>query len=349
MKVITNPSNIQLVTELCKKNPDSSYAKILNFNKETGEIGNKDLSIFTEQPDIANEFIADMANKIVVQRAFDIFKDYEMPFKVFLKEMGKLGDAEELLSCKLATPSDYDATVATNSPFDAKKPDIILSWIKTQDKKVVDVRLAYDICAGAFVNEGSLSNIAGIILKNLQDSVENMLYDKIRADLSDETLITPSAEIQVISGAGEVTNAQKAYEQIITLVNKMSLPSTAYNTSGVKTLTKKGTAVLVLNATYMSSFDVNVLASLFNSGAIDQKKYFSEVILAEMSGDENQIGVILDKEAYLWGYRFQVTQSIVNPKTLEICTYYHAWIKRGFVPFRNGVRLIVEPTEPVGE
>lgn len=345
-KTITNPSNIQIATELSRQHPDSRYAKLLGYDSNTKTISAKDLSLFTDTPDVANEFISDMANKIVVQRAYDLFREYKMPFYSFMKSMGKLGDVEELLSSELATLEDYgDET----SPFSASKPSILIHWIKTEDKKVAPVRLSYEIWAGAFVNEGSLSNLAGIIIKNLADAVSVYVYETLSGVIADTgTSITPYAVVSEITAEGETADAQTAYEKIIKTALDMSLPSVSYNTAGVKTFTPLGSAVLVLNSRYKSSFDVNVLASLFNSAEIGAKKYFKEVIMVEfpVGSDATQVGAILDSEALLWGYRINVTQSIVNPRTLEINTFYHAWIKRGVVPFRNAVRLLTAIPTP---
>lgn len=335
-KVIKNPTNIQIATELCKKNPGKSYAQFLEYDEKTGTINKDKLSMFGDEPQVANEFLQDMTNKIVVQRTYDLFRDWDMPFKVFMRDMGKLGDVEELLTAQLSTAHDYDET---DTPFNAEKPDIVLSWVKTEDRKVSRVKLSYEIWAGAFTSEQGLSNISGIILKNLRDTLELVVYDNIRTDFASSTMFTKSRQITAISGAGETANAQKAYEEILKLVGEMSLPSTQFNTAEVKTLTGKGRSVLVLNPLYKASFDVNVLASLFNSAEIGEKKYFSEVIVAEI-GDANQIGIILDEEAYLWGYRINVAQNIINPANLTIEEYYHRWVKRAGVPFRNAVRLV---------
>lgn len=337
MEKITNPTNIQIAQELCAKNPNSSYAQLLGFNKETGELAYKDLSLFTSTPDIANEFISDMANKIVVQRAYDLFRGYEMPFKKFMRAMSRLGDVEELLTASLATPADYGTNT---NPFAANKPTIELAWLKTEDKKVVDVKLSYEIWAGAFVNEGGLSSIAGIILKNLRDSIEEYIREKVVADITDSTKVTKSLQVTTIADAGDTANAQKAYEEILKLVRDMSIPSDDYNTSGVKTFTPMGRSVLVLNSRYASAFDVNVLASLFNSGEIAGKKYFSEIIVTDLNS-ATTVGVVLDEEAYVWGSRIDMAQAINNPATLEINTFYHRWIKRALVPFRQAVRLVI--------
>ena len=335
-KIVKNPTNVQIATELCKKNPSSRYSTLLGYNAESGKINEDNFKLFTDQPDIANEFISDMANKVVVQRAYDLFRDYEMPFKVFMRDMSRLGDPEELLSAELATVEDYGDTT---DPFDADEPSIVISWIKTEDKKAVNVKLKYEIWAGAFVSESGLSNIAGIILKNLADALEVYVYEKIKDDLSSATNITKSQQITTITGAGETANAQQAYEEIIKLVTDMAIPSTSYNNAGVKTFTRKGNGVLILNSLYNASFDVNVLASLFNSAEIGKNKYFREVIVAPLTGTK-QVGVYLDEEAYLFGYRFNVSDSIRNPATLAINTFYHRWVKRAIVPFRQAVRLV---------
>lgn len=339
MSTIKNPTNVQIATELCKANPTSRYAQVLGYNAETNEIDVKDLSLFTSTPDIANEFISAMANKIVVQRAYDLFRGYKMPFGIFMKPMSRLGDVEELLTAELATPSDYNGS--DTNPFDAPKPSIKLAWVKTEDKKVVPVRLSYEVWAGAFTREDGLSSIVAIILKNLRDSIEEYVRTKVQADLADSTKVTKSATITSVATAGATANAQKAYEEILKLVRDMSIPSTTYNASGVKTFTPMGQAVLVLNTRYASAFDVNVLASLFNAGEIAEKKYFAEIIVTDIADSTGKlIGVVLDKEAYMYGSRIDVAQSINNPATLEINTYYHRWVKRAVVPFRQAVRLV---------
>lgn len=364
-KVIKNPTNVELVTELCKQNPTASYSKLVGYDAKTGKIDENSLSRFGDEPVIANEFISAMANKIVVQRAYDLFRDYEMPFGLFRKEMSRLGDAEELLTASLQQAKDYTDIGAIDpitgdviekvSPFDATKPTILLSWVKTEDKKFVDVQLVYEVWAGAFTSEQGLSNIAGIILKNLRDAIELMVYDAVTAQLAeydniaydsskggtDETVV----ELTPVATEGETASAQKAYEKIMALVKSMSLPSRNFNKAGERTMTPRGRAVLLLNAKYSASFDINVLASLFNSDKIGENKFFKDVIIIdtpENHGKDEVIGYILDDEAFMWGYRFVVTDSIRNPKTLAINTYYHAWVKRAFVPWRNCVQLVEE-------
>ena len=63
--------------------------KLLGYDSNTNTISAKDLSLFTDTPDVANEFISDMANKIVVQRAYDLFRELQNALLFFYEVDGK--------------------------------------------------------------------------------------------------------------------------------------------------------------------------------------------------------------------------------------------------------------------
>ena len=47
----------------------------------------------------------------------------------------------------------------------------------------------------------------------------------------------------------------------------------------------------------------------------------------------------MDDRAYVYGYRINFTQSIMNPRNMFINTFHHEWVKRGVVPLYNAVVL----------
>lgn len=335
-------SNHNIAIEVARAN--ENIASILEYKKDnlTGEeyINDDKLSLFAENPVIANEFITTMSNQIVSQYAYDIFREFDMPFKSAMKTMSRLGDAEMYLTNELQDTAEYSST--NTDPFAAPKPRIYNNFIKTEAKRQIGARISEDLWAGAFITEGGLANIVGIILKNLRDSVNLYIYDELCKLIADTTKFSKSLTITTITGEGETGNSQKAYEQIMKLVNKMSLPSTEYNTAGKKTITPKGKFVLYLNADYKSSFDINVLASLFNSSSIELSKYFKDVrVVSFPSTASKQVGFICDEEALVWGLRIDKALSIVNPRTMELNVWLNRWIKWGTLPTRNAVRLMI--------
>ena len=336
-------TNHNIAMQVAKENYYKGNGNIANILKySVDEFGNESiddskLALFDSTPTIANEFISTMSNMIVAQYSYDVFREFKMPFMDSLKPMSRLGDIEQYQTPLLSDVEDYEEG---KSPFNAKKPSIAISFIKTEAKKVADVRISESIWSGAFITEGGLSNIVGIILKNLRDSLSLYVYDELRKLLCDETKYTKSFTLTKLEGVGDFTNAQKSYEEILNLVTKMSLPSTDYNTEGVKTITPEGRFILYLNSNYKSSYDVNVLASLFNSSSINLKKYFKDIRVIDFPTD-TQVGIILDDESLVCGYRINEASSIYNPATMEINVWIHNWLKWGVVPTRNAVRLVV--------
>lgn len=330
-------TNGAIALKVCQAHPESKYANLLGYDGNS--IDASKLDLFVSHPDIANEFLSDMANTIVAQYAYDALRGYKMPFTRFLKSVQKLGDAEQYVTAELQSVGNYDGT--DTSPFSTSKPSVVVSYLKTEEKKRVKVTLNYDIWAGAFISEGGLNNLAGIILKNMRDAVDIYMYEKLTALISDAVSVPKYAVFtSPVTAVGETSNARDCYEEIMQLVNKMQLPSSVYNKAGKKTITPAGKFVLVLNASYKASFDMNVLASLFHSDKIGKETMFADVILVDFADADTCVGVILDEEALVWGYRINTTTSIMNPATLDVNTFLHQWVKYGILPVRNAVRLL---------
>lgn len=332
-------TNRELILKVVSANPEGAVAKFVGYNKSTGDMTLTDLSAFGAVPEIANEFLSDMNNLVVKQVAFDVARDWKPIYSTFEVPVDRLGDAEQMLTAELATVNDYaDST----NPFGASKPSIVESWFKTEFYKEVDVRLSEQIWAGAFTTEYGLSNLVSIIVKNLEDAISIFMYEQFTLWL--ETHVDKHVVIEEITGAGEAEASRKSYEQILKVASDMSLPSTAYNESEVKTLTALGKGVLILNTRYKTSYDVNVMASLFNSATIGQSKYFSEVIMVAFT-DETLVGMILDPQAFRYGHRIKTMLSNLNGRTIEINQFLHDWIKVAVLPFKNAVKLLT--AEPV--
>lgn len=337
--------NLKVFKAMCHEKPYATYAKFFGY-KEDSENGTSnfakkvDFKLFATEPNIANEFIGDFYNKIVAQWTVDLFeqKPLEMKFRRFLRTYGKVGDIEEYIATKLQPVVDYDEDTAPTNPFEINKPQIVLSFIKTEDKEFSFVTLNYEQWYGAFINEGGLANLAQRILANLDDALGLDIYYKVVKDLGDTTKFTKTHTITAITGAGDEANARKAYEEIMQLRAKMNLPSKTgeFSPSGLENSgTPYSRMVLYLNTKYTASFDINVLASLFHSEKVELKV---ETIEFDTKATD-VVGILMDERSYVYGLRINFVQSIINPRNMMINTFNHKWVKRGIVPFYNAVIL----------
>ncbi len=337
-------TNLEILKANCHDYPFSTYAKMLAYSEQDGKgvFGKKvDFSIFSD-PQVANEFISNMDNKLIHQYIVNLFeiKPLDEHFGRFFKSFGKVGDIENYITAKLQSVVDYDSDKSPTNPFEVSKPTIVQTYIKTTDKSMVSVTLNYEQWYGAFTTEGGLQNLANLILSMLNDAIDLDIYDLVLKDLSDTTQCK-SVEVSKIDETSEDTltaSTKKFYTDVLMLRNSLHLPSKTgeYNKSGLETTgTPYKNMVLYLNNKYATNSMVRVLASLFKSEKID----LTWDVVEFPSTATGVIGVLMDERAYVIAPRINFTQSIVNPRNMCINTYHHKWFKRGFVPFYNAVIL----------
>ena len=337
-------SNLQFLKALSHDKPESSYAKLFGYQENEGRVsftrnlkgGVPDFTKFGTEPAIANEFLGDFYNKITMQHVVNMFEEKPLDTILgrFIKSYGKVGDIEEYITSKLQAVVNYDDDTAPTNPFEVKKPAVVLSFIKTEDKTMTFVTLNYEQWYGAFINEYGLNNLASQILSYLRDAVDMDLYYKIVKDLSDTTKIT---KVKTLSTKiTDDASAKTCYQEILELGMKMELPNKTgeYNNGNLENSgTPKKRMVLLLNSNSASEFGVRVIATLLNSDKIAIK--WTTIDFPSTATDV--IGVLMDERAYVYGYRINFTQSIINPRNMFINTFHHRWTKRGVVPFYNAV------------
>jgi hypothetical protein len=333
----TQRSNNKAITiEVAKSS--QLIADAIGFNPDDNSIS-VDLKTFSEslQPEIANEFLSVLANKIVSQRVYDTLAGWNNPYEVFRRESSPFGDAEELLSVAEIDADEYSTTSDITDHF---VPDVKVSFIYTTHKKVWKTSVSMELLKGAFVSDYGLADLVSLIIKKLRDSKELFLYDTITEEL--KTGIEKEVEITEITGLGESEASRKAYEQIISLAMNFSMPTKNYNESDIRSATPLGEAILILNASYKASFDVNVMASLLNSAKIGDSSYFKKVLVVDLGVEEDNImGFMLDVDKYIYKDRILTTTTYFDASNLISTTRLFNFVKTGINPHTNGVALVL--------
>ena len=330
-----------MVGAMIAAHPEKSYAKVLDNGD--GTFNEERLKLFSGEPTNANEFFGDMINLIGRQLAYDAFREWKNPYDVFFRDASMYADVDQFITAALADTADDSASfgqASPASPFSGTLPTgLVRDYASTKWMRKISKRIAQDVWAGAFLEPAGLSSLVGILLKNMKDSINLFVYDQLTTEISSATNFPKSATLTTIAGTGDTDNARKAYEDILLLAEKMKLPSTNYNKAGIRTVA--GPLHLFLNANYKASFDINVLASLFNTAGIDVNKMFTVHVVDMPASAAKQVGFICDDEAIVLGYRYIEASSIYNPATMEMNYWQHVAIKYGIRSGRDAVRLVV--------
>ena len=329
-------------------NESGELSKILKdnliWNKDTKEY-DVNLRQFASQvpTEKMNEFLTSMINKIVVQKVFDITAGANFPYLDFQEADTEYGDTIELIA---VDNLDYKGNDYSNKvDLDAKVPTVNTQYIYTTDKKFWKISVLPAVIKRAIVREGQLGALIGVILGRLDYAYKKYLYVNISADLSkvvSKTITLPSLGVNTTEA-----DAKKYLSTVFQLGRKMAEFSTDFNEEGMESITPLGTATLYINSATAAALNVEAYASLLNSDKLETKKVFNDIRTVQFykedgSVDTDTVGYILDNRFYKYYVPIKESTSWYCPSSLITTYWLHAWIKRGYAPFVNAIKLVKE-------
>lgn len=312
------------------------------LRNDKGEVVSIDLQKFasavpTQQ---MNEFLSEIVNKIVLQRVFNLTDGAVFPYLDFQKADNEYGDAIELVAVENLPMAGND--YAETCDLSPNVPKVNTQYIYTTDKKFWKVSILPQVMKRAIITEGQLGALIGVIVGRLEFAYNMYLYTKISSDLkgiTGQTITLPSLGV-----ASTTEDAKKYLSTCIQVALKMSQFNTIFNSEGMTSITPKGSAILCLNAATFASLNVDALASLLNSDKLDLK-VFKDIRLvdfynADGTKDTTTLGYLLDKDFYMFYVPIKENTSFYCPSSLITTYWLHAWVKRGYAPFKNAVRFV---------
>ena len=124
-----------------------------------------------------NEFVGNLTNLIITTMVNKTVADTAHPLvQSCLFDGITYGDKAAMISVDTLTVGDYSET---SSLLSVAKPTLDEQQLSTTDKKKIQVTLNRYLMAGAFANEGSMSEAFAVILGMLQKTKGIYLYKKL--------------------------------------------------------------------------------------------------------------------------------------------------------------------------
>ncbi len=302
---------------------------------------------------VANEFWTGISNKIVYQSIMRLFDS--TPLKVFLDfftvKRAKVGATREFTATELLKPKE----LTPNSPQDPFAVVTPKQWVHhiIVKKQQIFKRTKYEpLTSEAFTTGENLTRfLAGIISEM---AAEVWLY--YWSEVKDDILTSTTMKTVVIGKVAD--KATDLWKQIQILSSEMTFPSDKFNegvdVAGTVTPypwanTSKDKQVLLINPKNVANFNVDVIASLFNSSQLEGNQLKKlEIIFTKADGTaipdaDNTIGFLMDKKRYIWAMETFFASSIINPLGGAVTYALNTKATYGHIPFVNAVRLKVTP------
>lgn len=359
-KIITKTNVSVDVLNAIRNASSQNYKDYVPVATPNAEVIRKIGAVLVDSPNLANEFISTLVNRIA--RVYISSRSYENPWSFFKKGVLEYGETIEEIFVNIAKPYTFDQQEAEQKVFAREIPDVKSAFHVMNYQKFYKVTISEDQLRQAFL---SLEGVTDLIAKITETLVTSMNYDEfltmkymLARRLLDGLMYTE--KIDAIS----TDNMKSIISTIKGVSNDMTFMSTKYNLMRVYNHTTKERQYIIVNSKFDATMDVEVLASAFN---MDRAEFFGHRVLidsfatldntrlAELFKDDSTykeithdellaldtIPAILVDEDF-----FQIYDNLLkftdnyNGQGLYWNYWYHAWKTFSISPFANNVAFI---------
>lgn len=314
-------------------------------------------AIIMDSPSLQNEFLSALYNRI--GRVLVESKTWENPWSLFKKGMLEFGETIESVFVDLAKPFQYDPAVAENTIFKREIPNVRATFYVMNYQKFYKNTIENNDLKLAFLSWDGVTDLISKIVEAMYTSANYDEFQVMKYMLAKQILVG-RLHIEDI----DLTDIHDSVASIKAVSNKLTFLSRKYNIAGVANATDKARQMVIMNADFDASVDVNVLASAFN---MDKAEFMGRRVLVESFGDIDNarlaelfaddptyvaltsdeltaldaIPCIVVDEDY-----FQIYDNLVeftedyNGEGLYWNYWYHVWKTFGVSPFANAVMFI---------
>lgn len=309
-------------------NKFDDYRKIGEAALSASGLDPNNLSQYQDRP---NEWFNTIQNKVIAQYLLETLS-YENPYTPHFKRVAiEMGEGVEVLMMNPYDSRDYDKKKYVPDGTEIKD-DIKTQVIWTNERKVFEYTLSRPQLMAAFSSIERLGAFITEYVRQLQQSIEIFLWEKISNDLSGITNV-----ITLPKG----TTDEDAYLQILTTSNTMMNPSKDFNVDGQKwklNASPKNKQLLLINPALDAKWKVKLFAPLYNISNITPKENFADVIVTTNLNKKDYC-YIVDSDAYYIDFR--INQFLTQDFAANMTSYsaLHLWIRSGLLLKANGVKF----------
>lgn len=314
-------------------------------------------AIIMDSPSLQNEFLNSLYNRI--GRVIVESKQWENPWAVFKKGVLEFGETIESVFVDMAKPFQYDPAVAENTIFKREIPNVRATFYVMNYQKFYKSTIQNNDLKLAFMSWEGVTDLIAKIVESMYTGANYDEYQVMKYMLAKQILIGRLYPADI-----DTSDIHDAVADIKAISNKLTFQSRKYNVAGVATHTKKENQMVLMNADFDASVDVNVLASAFN---MDKAQFMGRRILVESFGDIDNARlaelfadddtyvaltdaellaldaipcVVVDEDYFQIYDNLNEFTEDYNGEGLYWNYWYHVWKTFGVSPFANAIMFL---------
>lgn len=278
-----------------------------------------------------NEFLDALVNRI--GRVLITSKSYSNPLRRFKKGMLEFGETVEEVFVNVAKAVQYDPIDAEETLYKRTIPDVRTAFHKMNLQNLYPVTISNEQLRQAFLSYQGLSDLIARIVDSMYTGSEFDEYLCMKQQIVEAAQQGEFYPVNVPELTAD--NAKEIVTKIKAISNSFDFMSTTYNPVGVLTHSPKQSQVLLIDANFDASIDVNVLASAFN---MDKAEFMGQRVLVDNFGELTGVVAALVDESWFMVFDNWIgfTENY-NGKGLYWNYFYHVWKTFSRSPFANAV------------
>lgn len=291
------------------------------------EIGNAMMQFQSTQ----NEFLNALVNRIA--RVIITSKSYTNPLAMFKKGIMEYGEQVEEIFVNIAKAHPFDPDVAEENVFKREIPDVDAVFHRMNYQNFYKVTISNEQLRQAFLSAEGVTDLIARIVDTLYSGSE---FDEF---LIMKQLIADAARAGKMFPINIPAPSAATAKQIVTTIkgisNKLEFMSNQYNYMGVLNFTKKENQILLIDAEFDATIDVEVLASAFN---MSKAEFMGQRVLVDNFGDlTGVVAALVDRDWFMVLDNLMSFTENYNGEGLYWNYFYHVWKTFSSSPFSNAI------------
>lgn len=332
-------NSVQILNTI-RSTASSTYQERIPVATQTNirEVGNAMMRYQSTQ----NEFLSALVNRIA--RVLITSKSYQNPLRMFKKGVLEYGETIEEVFVNLVKAHEFDPAVAENEVFKREIPNVDAIFHRMNLQNFYKVTISNEQLRQAFLSAEGVSDLIGKIVDTLYTSAE---FDEY---LTMKQLVVNAANAGMMHPVTIPTVTSANASEIVRIIkatsNAMEFMSTDYNAMGVLNYTRKPDQVLLIDAQFDATIDVDVLASAFN---MDKVEFMGQRVLVDNFGElTGVVAALVDRDWFMvFDNMISFTENY-NGEGLYWNYFYHVWKTFSTSPFCNAVLFTTQTTTVTG-
>lgn len=291
------------------------------------DIGNAMMQFQSTQ----NEFLNALVNRIA--RVIITSKSYTNPLAMFKKGIMEYGEQVEEIFVNIAKAHPFDPDVAEENVFKREIPDVDAVFHRMNYQNFYKVTISNEQLRQAFLSAEGVTDLIARIVDTLYSGSE---FDEF---LIMKQLIADAARAGKMYPINIPAPSAATAKQIVTTIkgisNKLEFMSNQYNYMGVLNFTKKENQILLIDAEFDATIDVEVLASAFN---MSKAEFMGQRVLVDNFGElTGVVAALVDRDWFMVFDNLMSFTENYNGEGLYWNYFYHVWKTFSSSPFSNAI------------